>query len=199
MTTLGYALLGLVARHKLSGYDIASWMRDPIGFFWTASHSQIYPELARLKRQRLVTHETIPQQGRPTKKVYTITDKGRAVLQAWVVEPPSERVSRDEFVLKTFSLWTVEPQAARALFQMQLELHKQRLQLYQDMRVYEEEKRGDELRRIDSPAWASYATLQRGIGYEREYVAWCEWVLAELDRAINPTKKRVAISKSKRK
>ena len=51
MTTLGYALLGLLARRPLSGYDLAGQLKVPVVFFWHARISQIYPELARLEAQ----------------------------------------------------------------------------------------------------------------------------------------------------
>ena len=56
MTTLGYALLGLLARRALSGYDLAREMKRPVGYFWQARHSQIYPQLARLEALGLVAH-----------------------------------------------------------------------------------------------------------------------------------------------
>lgn len=46
MSTLGYAILGLLAAQPQTGYDLARLMRTPIGYMWTARHSQIYPELA---------------------------------------------------------------------------------------------------------------------------------------------------------
>src|SRR5215469_6282498 len=49
ISTLGYALLTLLAREPLSGYDLAQRMKRPLGFFWQAQHSQIYPELAGLE------------------------------------------------------------------------------------------------------------------------------------------------------
>ncbi len=48
VTSLGYALLALLARTPLTGYDLAQRMLRSTDFFWTARHSQIYPELARL-------------------------------------------------------------------------------------------------------------------------------------------------------
>ena len=48
MSTLTYALLAELARGPATGYDIAAAMRSPVGRYWTAQHSQIYPELARL-------------------------------------------------------------------------------------------------------------------------------------------------------
>src|SRR5690606_24488121 len=48
VSTLGFALLSLLTRGPATGYDLAQRMKAPIGHFWTAKHSQIYPELARL-------------------------------------------------------------------------------------------------------------------------------------------------------
>ena len=38
---------------------------------------------------------------------------------------------------------------------------------------------GRDLQQIHSPQFGSYATLQRGKGYECEYAEWCGW-LADL-------------------
>src|SRR6476646_1735266 len=70
--TLGYALLGLLARQPRWGYDLARRMQEPIGYFWHANHSQIYPELAALETDGLVTHEVVQQWDRPDKKLYSI-------------------------------------------------------------------------------------------------------------------------------
>ncbi len=43
--TLKYAILGLVHKEEMSGYDITSQFKKEIGQFWSAKHSQIYPEL----------------------------------------------------------------------------------------------------------------------------------------------------------
>jgi hypothetical protein len=64
LSTLGYALLALLARGPRSGYDLAQRMNRPIGFFWQAQHSQIYPELARLEQLGWVTHQVIVQEDR---------------------------------------------------------------------------------------------------------------------------------------
>jgi len=81
MTTLGYAILGLLSREELSGYDLTQRMKGRIGYFWSARHSQIYPELARLEEGGYVVHGVVEQQERPDKKVYEITAKGLGVLK----------------------------------------------------------------------------------------------------------------------
>jgi len=78
---LGYALLTLLARGPLSGYELAQRMKRPLGFFWQAQHSQIYPELADLEEQGCVFHQVIVQEDRPQKKLYTITELGRSALK----------------------------------------------------------------------------------------------------------------------
>ena len=71
MNNIGFALLGLLARDDLSGYDLSRRLKMPLGFFWQASHSQIYPELAKLAARGLVRERTVVQAGRPNKKVPT--------------------------------------------------------------------------------------------------------------------------------
>src|SRR4051812_47132700 len=105
MNSLGYALLSLLARGELSGYDLARKMKVPLGFFWQAPHSQIYPELAKLETRHLVRERAVTQERRPNKKVYSLTAAGRSALRAWVREPTQRKASKDELLLKVYSLW----------------------------------------------------------------------------------------------
>ena len=183
-TTLGYAILGLLARESLSGYDLTNRMRDRVGFFWEARHSQIYPELARLEEGRLVTHRVVEQQDRPDKKVYTITDAGFEALKNWLVEPPVSRPTRDELVLKAYSLWLADPKGALALFKKQERRQEKRLLRYEEIAAWMEKEWGRDLKQINSPRFASYAALQRGISQERGYVDWCRWVVNRLEESV---------------
>ena len=187
MTTLGYAILGLLSREELSGYDLMGRMKARVGFFWEARHSQIYPELARLEEQGLVTHRVVEQRDRPDKKVYEITPAGLEALKEWVTEPPTPRAARDELVLKAYSLWLVEPEGAIALFRDQERRHEERLLDYERRRGWMEEEWADDILRTDSPRFASYAALRRGILYERGFVEWCCWVADRLEQAGGPS------------
>jgi DNA-binding PadR family transcriptional regulator len=181
VTTLGYAILGLLAREALSGYDLRGRMRGRVGFFWEARHSQIYPELARLEEGGFVTHRVVEQKDRPDKKVHEITASGLDALREWVTEPPAGRAARDELVLKAYSSWLAEPGAAISLFRDQGRRHEERLLEYEGIRGWMEQEWGKDLSRPDSPRFASYAALQRGIIYERGYVEWCRWVADRLE------------------
>jgi DNA-binding PadR family transcriptional regulator len=178
---LGYAILGLLAREALSGYDLTSLMRRRVGFFWQARHSQIYPELARLEGEGLVTHAVVEQRDRPDKKVYEITASGLSALKEWVTAPPEQRPARDELVLKAYSVWLADREKAVSLFREQQGLHKERLLDYEEVHSWMEEEWGEDLHDLDSSSFASYAALQRGILYERGYAEWCGWLADRLE------------------
>jgi DNA-binding PadR family transcriptional regulator len=176
MRTLGYAVLGLLSREELSGYDLKRWMERPLGYFWSARHSQIYPELARLEEEGLVTHTLVEQSGKPDKKVYRITAEGLEALKEWVVEPPVSRSVRDELTLKAYSVWLADKEKAVRLFREEGLQREEQLAHYEAMRTWMEDEHETEVRSPDSPWFAVYATLRRGIGYEKEYAEWCGWM-----------------------
>ena len=183
MTTLGYAILGLLAQEALSGYDLTRRMQGRVGNFWSARHSQIYPELARLEEGGYVTHSVVEQQERPDKKAYEITAEGLETLREWVTEPPSPRPPRDELVLKAYSIWLADPVKAARLFRDEQRRHEEQLASYEETRAWMEDEWGENLARPEMSRFASYATLRRGIIYERGYAEWCRWVADSVERA----------------
>ena len=183
VSTLGYALLGLLARESLTGYELTARMRERIGFFWGARHSQIYPELAKLEDRGFAVHRAVEQEGRPDKKVYSVSGAGMAALREWAGAPAGERPTRDELTLKAYSLWAAEPGRAASMFREQERRHRERLAEYERIRDWMEGEWEEELRDPATPEFASYATLRRGLGYEREYAEWCGWLAESIERA----------------
>jgi DNA-binding PadR family transcriptional regulator len=176
MTTLGYAILGLLAREALSGYDLTQRMKGRVGYFWSARHSQIYPELARLEDGGFVTHSVVEQRERPDKKVYEITDVGLEALKDWVTQPPPEKPTRDELTLKAYSVWLADGEEVARVFSAEGLKHEEQLARYEEIRSWMEDEWRDDLSSPGSPCFASYATLQRGIIHERGYAEWCRWL-----------------------
>lgn len=156
-------------------------MRKQVGYFWSARHSQIYPELAKLEEGGLAEHRLVEQAERPDKKVYTITDAGLETVKRWAVSPAAPRPNRDEVVLKAYSLWAVDPAAAAALYREEERRHRQQLAEYERIREWMEAEWEEKLRDPSTPEFASYATLRRGLGYEREYAEWCGWLAGNIE------------------
>lgn len=181
MGSLSFAILGLLAREPLSGYDVAGRMRERVGYFWSARHSQIYPELSRLEGEGLVEHRVVEQEDRPDKKVYEITARGRGALATWVTEPVKPRAARDELVLKAYSVWMADRKEALALFREEQRVHEEQLRHYEELERWMAKEWGKDMETPESPLFASYATLQRGLTYEKSYAEWCSWMADRLE------------------
>lgn len=184
VSTLGYALLARLARKAHSGYELLRSMKRPIGFFWQAGQSQIYPELKRLEVLGLVTFELINQTHRPDKKVYSITAAGREALQNWAVSPTEPEPGRNELLLKVYTFWLTDPAKALKLMRAQEDLHAAQLAHYERILAEMEQIHPDPIK-VHEPIFGDYATLQIGLRYEREYVAWCRWLAEQLEASLN--------------
>ncbi len=182
ISVLGYALLSLLARVPLSGYDLTREMRKPHSFFFGQAHvSQIYPELARLKAAGLVTSNIIEQRSRPDKKLYTLSPKGWRRLKAWVVAPTPILEGRSEFLIKAHSLWLADSAEALVQFRAHERYHQEQLAAYERDLAAVEDRWGAALVHLDLPLFGDFLTVRRGVGYEREYLAWLHWVIGILE------------------
>lgn len=190
-TTLGYALLGLLAREPLTGYGMTRRMRDPIGLFWEPQHSQVYPELARLERAGLIAATAEPGPGPRLKRTYRLTDQGLDTLRAWIAEPPRLGGRRDELLLKVYASWVAEPSVTLELVRAAERHHAAQLGRYlaSEARI---RARGEDRADPTDPVFTNYATLRRGIGFERGRLAWCRWLIRRLNTA-NGAKQRRAM------
>lgn len=69
--------LGLLAEGEACGYDLKKRMEAEFKPFFPAGYGSIYPALASLAAEGLINCEIEPQQGRPDRKTYTISEAGR--------------------------------------------------------------------------------------------------------------------------
>jgi len=172
---LKYAVLGFLSYRPMSGYDIESWMQASTGNFWHAKLSQIYTTLKSLETEGMVTSEIAPQEGRPDRRVYTITEAGRADLQTWISTPLVEHeVKKDSLLLKLFFGLPAGKNALLTQLRLQLDLHRQK------KREYEQDTPQAMIRFLsDQPELAGHAQLweitrQFGVQYEAMYIGWLE-------------------------
>jgi DNA-binding PadR family transcriptional regulator len=94
LTTLEYALLGLVDRSPMSGYDIKRvFDSTPLAHF-SSSPGAIYPALKRLAKRGLLEAELDSTTEARPRRVFSLTDEGKAALGEWL----REGVTIDEFV-----------------------------------------------------------------------------------------------------
>jgi DNA-binding PadR family transcriptional regulator len=97
---LEHALLVALREQPASGLELARRFEKSIGFFWHATHQQIYRVLARMEADGWVTATTVPQTGRPDRRVYDVSAAGRQVLTDWLAEPMAVEAFRSELAVK---------------------------------------------------------------------------------------------------
>jgi len=177
VSALGYALLCLLVRGPSTGYDLARRLRRPIGYYWTAGHTQIYPELARLAAAGLVTYSAGAGPGPREKKTYRITEAGRRALAAWLVTPAAPRAPKDELLLKTYAVAAADPHRMADLYRAAADAHAQRLAEYRSQLT---DLTDDGASHPQHPNFGNYATLRYGIAIEEMREERCRWMAATL-------------------
>jgi DNA-binding PadR family transcriptional regulator len=91
-------ILGLLMQQPMSGYDIKRFLKNLDWLIGSPSFGSLYPALHALLEDGLVTVETQPRQGKPPKKLYSITEAGQRVFQAWIEQPVALRPSLKPFI-----------------------------------------------------------------------------------------------------
>lgn len=182
MGTLRYAVLGLLNRNSMTGYELTREFNSALSEFWSARHSQIYPELKALAKEQLVTFEIESDGGAMERKRYTITPAGRRLFLNWERTPLAPKPTpKDEFRLQLFFSDCLKPRERFVLLTEHLEQHLKRLaHLEQNREILFGGRGVDAL--VDRD-FSDYLVLSGAI--EREQ-ATCHW----LEQCLNLCSKR---------
>lgn len=166
MRTLKYAILGLLSQKNMTGYDIYKAFEGTIGNFWSAKHSQIYPELKKLTQEKLITYDISITGEVLEKKVYTLTAEGKAELNDWLnQDEPMEATAKDVFRLRMFFCKDLSPERTLVLLESQIQQHQDRLEyLLETNTQFDHEPKAEEL--------GDFLVLQGAIGREKAYLDW---------------------------
>lgn len=185
-TALPYALLGLLARRPLTGYEILKRFGRSVVFFWNAKRSQIYAELKRMERQGLCTSRLVVNAPRPNTRHYAITLAGRAALRAWLDRPTPREAVKDEMLLRTFFADQLPRARVAAYLRRHGEEHRRVVEEFTAIRAALAARYGPPERTEDRALFFGYLVLEHGIRFERMYVDWCRWAAGEAERHRRP-------------
>jgi PadR family transcriptional regulator, regulatory protein AphA len=115
--SLEYAILGFLNYHPYTGYDLKKIFDNSVRHFWPADQSQIYRTLSRLTEQGYADMEKVPQEDRPDRKVYHITEAGRAALLKWLAGPVPLDEPRSAPLVQVFFAGQLSDQEILARFE----------------------------------------------------------------------------------
>lgn len=172
-----YVILGILSFGECSGYDIKKKIENEIGYFCKVSNGQIYPVLKKLLQQKNASYSVKKSDGKPYRKVYSITDQGYAVLKEWL---DRKDYPHNEFLLRLY-FGSIRPISRNIEMINDFKAVKEKhLETYNNILEYFNLNTIDKLQ-----DYYSYFTLRYGHLMAKAYIDWCNEVvdtLQELDK-----------------
>lgn len=174
--SLPHVILTVLSTRDATGYDITKEFSASIGYFWKASHQQVYRELNKMASNGLVTCELHPQDGKPDRKVYSITEAGRQTLLGWFEHSTIHPTVRDEFAAKLMACDIQDSQPFRAQLSNLIGESNSLIAHYEELENthYRDSNNLDKKQRLER------LTLRRNLLARQAWVSWAEEVVTEL-------------------
>lgn len=173
--SLPHAILTALLEKPSSGLELTRRFDRSIGYFWSATHQQIYRELGKLERDGLTRALPSAQATRGQKKEYEVLPAGRAELARWTAASQDPKPLRDTLLLRLRAAAVVGTAGIEADLRRHLALHEQQLSEYEEI-----ERRDFPPGRDAIEDRLRHVVLRAGIDLETFWTQWLTRTLAEL-------------------
>jgi DNA-binding PadR family transcriptional regulator len=132
--SIKYAVLGLLRERSMHGYAVRAAFEERLGDLWDLNYGQVYQVLTALEQEGFIggTEERVGR--RPTRRVFTISAKGRDALRNWLVHPFVLRPFRDEFYVRLLFTDDIDRDLVRDLINRQIRDSREYLASLMDRR-----------------------------------------------------------------
>ncbi len=130
--SLRHAILGVLSAEPMTGYDLVRYIDESVGYVWSASQSQVYPELRRMEQAGLIRAAVAQRGQRAEKRVYSLTEAGETELRRWAADLLAYSPDRDPLYLKALFFDLVPFAAAREQLRSHIAHWSRRLQQWQE-------------------------------------------------------------------
>jgi len=178
---LEHAILAMLDYQPMSGYDLKKFFDMSVAHFWSATQSHIYKALSGLEQKSWVEKRAIPQEGRPNRNEYSITEAGRLQLRGWLTAPlPLDQVRHSWLIQIFFSHFSTNEEIA-ALIETRIHEMRARLEIYKTVAQAAIDQNAAEFG-IERLRLLWQTTLDYGIAY---YQFELDWHAKMLDRIRN--------------
>lgn len=123
---INYVILGILMEAPMSGYDLKKVAEQTIGMFFKMSYGSLYPTLKALTKAGDITEqETL---NRKNKKIYTLTDQGKASFVKWLAEPLQS--NKKEYMVKIFFYDYLDEETRHThLREYQAQIHRKMMEM----------------------------------------------------------------------
>ncbi|GAB7102139.1 PadR family transcriptional regulator [Streptomyces phaeofaciens JCM 4814] len=173
--SLPHAILIALLEKPSSGLGLTRRFDRSIGYFWSATHQQIYRELGKLEAEGQIRALPAAQPTRGQKKSYEVLPAGRAELARWTAASQDPKPHRDAMLLRLRAAAVVGTAGLEADLRRHLDLHRRQLAEYEEI-----EKRDFPPGNDSAQARLQHLVLRAGIELETFWTQWLTEALAEL-------------------
>ncbi|MFO8036575.1 MAG: PadR family transcriptional regulator [Anaerolineales bacterium] len=133
-----YLALGLLMDEPGHGYHLDQKLEDDFRMIWRAGQTKLYVTLSGLEEDGLLRSEMEPQENRPDRKIYHLTDQGRKKFLSWVEKPVrSMRAVRVELIAKLRFYYLLDLPGVEGLIEAQQKIFRDMIQ------EWEKERKGE--------------------------------------------------------
>ncbi|MFQ6146546.1 PadR family transcriptional regulator [Streptomyces seoulensis] len=175
--SLPHAILTALLEKPSSGLELTRRFDKSIGYFWSATHQQIYRELGRLEADGLIRALPAEQPARGQKKSYEVLPAGRAELARWTAASQEPKPLRDVLLLRLRAAAVVGTGGIGPELARHLELHERQLAEYREI-----EERDFPPGKNSSADRLRHLVLRAGIDLETFWTQWLQHALSEFAR-----------------
>lgn len=177
--SLQHALLTSLLEKPSTGYDLARRFDKSIGYFWHASHQQIYRELGRMADAGWIMAIDDNDVSKRRRRQYEVLLAGRDELARWVSQPASEGDTSRALLIKLRAEAVIGPHGLERELRQLMAEHQSRLDTYREI-----ERRDFAGLSMAYPQHLQHAVLRAGIMAEESWLAWAGEVLPLLQVAL---------------
>ncbi|WPO68836.1 PadR family transcriptional regulator [Acinetobacter haemolyticus] len=175
--SLAHVLLTSLLEKPSTGFELARRFDRSMGFFWNATHQQIYRELnGMLKKGWISTIEE--QAANSRKKTYQIEQSGRIQLGSWIEEQSEPAQLRDDLMVRLRAEAQLGGNKILPELERHLILHKEKLSLYQA--IHDKDFKNNEP--TNRVLFIHKMILELGIIKENEWIKWLEQMIPQLKK-----------------
>ncbi|MGW5860716.1 PadR family transcriptional regulator [Streptomyces sp. NPDC055239] len=174
--SLPHAILTALLEKPSSGLELTRRFDKSIGYFWSATHQQIYRELGKLEREGAIRALERQQATRGQKKEYEVLPAGRAELARWTAASQDPKPLRDTLLLRLRAAAVVGTDGIEEDLHRHLALHREQLAEYEEIEKRDFPPGGDDA--VEDRL--RHVVLRAGIDLETFWTQWLERTLEEL-------------------
>ncbi|MCH0573257.1 PadR family transcriptional regulator [Streptomyces sp. MUM 136J] len=172
--SLPHAILTALLERPSSGLELTRRFDKSIGYFWSATHQQIYRELGKLEAEGHIRALPSQQPARGQRKSYEVLPAGRAELERWTAAAQDPKPLRDALLLRLRAAAVVGTAGLEGDLRRHLRLHQRQLEEYREI------ERRDFPPGKDAPQdRLHHLILRAGIDLETFWTQWLTHALEE--------------------